>query len=137
MTANTDPHSPPKDSAQPPAGNPADRRVRARQSYSTLQWVAPCPDTGLPDPGSFQQVRCHDISRGGIAYLCQIPPTETLVVFALRSGAETNYLKARVASCVQVVEGKHMCYRVGCEFVDRVQLGAKQADAETAAQPSR
>jgi len=125
MTADTKPNSPPDDSAPPPGENPANRRERVRQPYRMLQWVAPCPVTGLPDPSSFQQVHCQDISRSGIAYRSQIPPLDKFVVFALRNGARTTYLKARVANCARVVEATHGYYRVGCEFIDRVQLEDK------------
>ncbi len=96
-----------------------------------MQWVAPCPPSGLPDPGSFQQVHCHDISPCGISYDVATPPTATDLFFALRSGLHTTYLKARVINCAQVLEGTSLIFRIGCEFVERVQIAeAKPAPAE-------
>jgi hypothetical protein len=112
-------HEPP---AQPHEADPADRRARQRQPFLSLQWVAPCPQSGLPDPGSFQQVHCHDISPRGISYDVAAPPTATNLIFALKSGPHTTYLKAHVVNCAEVVEGTKLFFRIGCEFVDRLQV---------------
>jgi PilZ domain len=105
-----------------------DRRNRSRQTYRILQWMAPCREGELPDPGSFRQVRCHDISCGGISYYCKEPPLEKFIVFFLRAGERGIYVQARVANCIHVVEGQQATFRIGCEFLTRLQLPSDGAE---------
>lgn len=119
-------HEPP---AQRQGADPVERRTHPRQSFLSLQWVAPCPESGLPDPGSFQQVHCHDISPCGISYDVAAPPTATDLIFALKSGPHTTYLKARVVNSAQMVEGTSLIFRIGCEFVERLQVAGVKPTA--------
>ena len=115
-----------------------DRRNRSRQTYRILQWMAPCREGELPDPGSVRQVRCHDLSCGGISYYSKEPPLEKFLVFFLRAGERGMYVQARVANCMHVVEGQGPMFRIGCEFINRLQLPSGEVEeptleAETAA----
>jgi hypothetical protein len=116
-------------SAQPHDADPAVRRAHQRHPFLSLQWVAPCPQSGLPDPGSFQQVHCHDISACGISYDVAAPPTATDLIFALKSGPHTTYLKAHVVNSVQVVEGTSVTFRIGCEFIERMEVAGVKPTA--------
>ena len=120
-------------------GVQGNRRNRERRTYRVLQWVAGCPDEGLPKRKAFRQVRCHDISRGGLSYYTEQPPLDELLVVGLGSGGQTTYLKCRVANCVRVDE-TNGAFRVGCEFICRVELPVADqptADANTAASAAR
>jgi hypothetical protein len=121
--------------AASPAGESAastalDRRNRSRQTYRILQWMAPCREGELPDPGTFRQVRCHDISCGGISYYSKEPPLEKFLVFFLRAGERGIYVQARVANCVHVIEGQQATFRIGCEFLTRLQLPSDEHDEQ-------
>ncbi len=114
----------------------ADRRHRSRQNYRILQWMAPCREGELPDPGSFRQVRCHDVSCGGISYYSKEPPLEKFLVFFLRIGDRGVYVQARVANCMQVIEGKQTTFRIGCEFLNRLELHAEDGGETKAMFPA-
>jgi hypothetical protein len=111
----------------------ANRRHRSRQNYRILQWMAPCREGEMPDPGSFRQVRCHDVSCGGISYYSKEPPLEKFLVFFLRIGERGIYVQARVANCMQVIDGQQTTFRIGCEFLTRLELHAEEAGETNAA----
>jgi PilZ domain-containing protein len=98
------------------------RRGSDRKSYRVLQGVAPCPNGRLPDSSMFHQVHCYDISRGGISFYTSQPLLDEYVVVALRNGPRAIYVKARVANCIRVSDGHGATFRVGCEFVVRVEI---------------
>jgi hypothetical protein len=102
-------------------GQPKNRRNRERRSYRVVQWVAVCPDDGLPESKAFRQVRCDDISRSGISFYTDQPPLDELLIIALGGGAQTTYLKCRVSNCIRIDESLG-AFRIGCEFVCRVEL---------------
>lgn len=105
----------------PPESTLGERRERDRVPYHELQWVAPY-DGGplLPDRKRFRQVRCCDISRQGIAFYTSDAPLDDFMVIALRTRAETVYIKARVAHSSQIGRGQQCKFKVGCEFVARI-----------------
>ena len=48
-----------------------DNRTRPRREFSYEQLVAVVADGKMPSPADFARVPCEDISRGGIAFLCE------------------------------------------------------------------
>lgn len=111
------------------------RRQRERRDYRTLQWVAPCTEEGLPDRRSYRQVKCHDISRGGLSYFTDRPPLDEFLVVALGKGPETIYLKCKVSNCVRVDE-RDGAFRIGCEFIERLELPPANRPGSTEAAKS-
>lgn len=102
-------------------GQVDNRRKRERREYRLLQWVAPCQESNLPVRNDFRQVRCHDISRSGVSYFTDRPAIDEFLVIGLGIGPQTIYLRCKVANCVRV-DQTHGAYRIGCEFVGRVEL---------------
>ncbi|HEX3997086.1 MAG TPA: PilZ domain-containing protein [Pirellulales bacterium] len=119
-------------------GREGNRRKRERRPYHVLQWAAPWSDGSPPQPEAFRQIRCHDISRGGISYFSDRPLLDEFLIVGLAAAAEMIYLKCRVANCVRVDQASG-AFRVGCEFIERIELPpanqppANQPEATTAA----
>ena len=109
-----------------PTGSAADQRERDRQAYRVTQRIAPYSEGHLPDLSDFRPVRCHDISRGGISYYSLKPPLDEFLVVAVGTGPQTTYLTARVANCIRVEEDSDAMFRVGCEFLTRVDIPAEK-----------
>lgn len=101
-----------------------DRRGRRRAQYRQRALVAPARESGLPQPGDFFDVMCHDISANGIAFLLPQPPEASYYVMALRKGSETTFMRVAVARTapVEVDGGKWIL--VGCSFAGRVEFAA-------------
>jgi len=102
-------------------GQGDNRRKRDRRPYRVLQWAAPCPEAGLPKPKAYRQIRCDDISRAGVSYFTNQPPLHEFLIIGLGTGAATIYVECRVANCVRV-DQPGGAFRIGCEFVKRVEL---------------
>jgi hypothetical protein len=102
-------------------GQDSNRRKRERRDFRYLQWAAPCQEDTLPDRRSFRQVRCSDISRGGMSYYTDRPPLDEFLVVGLGTSKETIWLRCKVANCVRVDEDKG-AFRIGCEFIERLDL---------------
>jgi len=68
------------------------RRSWERMPYPTLQPLGPYGSWGLPKKEMFFDVRCHDISRGGISFFLPEPPEFQLAVMALgRTGGLKHF----------------------------------------------
>jgi diguanylate cyclase (GGDEF)-like protein len=103
-----------------------------RQPFSEKQFIAPyCGHGPLPEQEEFQAVQCHDLSAGGLSYLCDEPPDFQKFVVRLGKGLETCYVVARVANVVDIGTPDQPRYRVGCCFVERLG-GTKTAAAPAA-----
>lgn len=105
-----------------------------RRPFTEQQRVAAYDGSGvLPDESAFREVRCHDLSAGGISFLCVDPPDCQTVVVQLGKGAEVRYMIARVAHIAAVGESADAQFRVGCSFVERLHPApAAVADADLA-----
>ena len=92
-----------------------------RQPFNEKQYIAPYAGQGaLPAPDSFRAVQCHDLSAGGLSFLCDEPPDFQKFVVRLGKAAETYYVVARVANIVEIGTSEQPRYRVGCSFMERV-----------------
>ena len=100
----------------------AERRIRQRRSYPTVQMVAPYQEGRLPSREMFRQVACYDLSTGGMAYYAKTPPATDRIVVALASQAETLYLTAAVCHSRPVEPSGSSRFLVGCRFLGRVYL---------------
>ncbi|MDZ4821778.1 MAG: PilZ domain-containing protein [Planctomycetota bacterium] len=109
------------------AGQAADRRQNPRSTHRVFQWIAPCIDGRLPDQSMFYQVRCLDISTGGLAFLStrEMRDGEELIV-ALGTTDDAVYMRSRVIQCQPFEDSVANLYRIGCEFVERYQARTKE-----------
>ncbi|HET6883170.1 MAG TPA: GGDEF domain-containing protein [Pirellulales bacterium] len=99
----------------------SDRRRQPRRPFPSYQAVAPLVDGKLPHKDSFRQVRCHDISPGGIAYLTPKAPEHASIVVALGLAPNVTYLTALIThKSTTQADGKEM-YLVGCRFTGRLE----------------
>ncbi len=103
----------------------SDRRLRERRPYEVMQQMAPCPDGKLPPLTSFRPVRCHDLSSSGVSFDTTTPPLDEFVALALGGGKDVVYLRARVANSFRVNAGGGAVFRIGCEFLNRLNPADK------------
>ena len=107
-----------------------------RLPFTEMQRMAPYHGGGeLPDEAEFREVRCHDLSAGGISFLCAEPPEAQTLVVQLGKGDNVRYMIARVAHIVAVGESAEFQFRVGCSFVERLHppgVDVAEADLVTA-----
>jgi hypothetical protein len=90
-----------------------------RRPYPTWQYVAPY-DEAMPDPSTFQDVFCHDISVGGVSYLSAEVPTDLQLCISLGNSPDWLMMEAQVANH-RAVEYKGLpMYLVGCRFTRRL-----------------
>ncbi len=102
-----------------PAGQ--ERRASPRRPHRVFQWIAPCIDGRLPDQSMFYQVNCIDISRTGMAfYVYEELPSEEVII-AIGTTADAVYVRSRVTNCARVEDSEGLRYRIGCEFVERIE----------------
>ena len=109
------------------------RRKRERRGFSYLQWAAPCQHDTLPDRRSFRQIRCSDISRGGISYYTDRPPLDEYLVMGLGKSPNIIWVRCQISNCVRVDEEKG-AFRIGCQFIERLELPTEFRPAALAAQ---
>ncbi|HEX5444085.1 MAG TPA: GGDEF domain-containing protein [Pirellulales bacterium] len=111
-----------------------------RLPFTELQRVAPYGGGGeLPDEAAFHEVRCHDLSAGGISFLCAEPPDSQSLVVQLGKGPNVRYMIARVAHIVAVGESAEARFRVGCSFIERLHppgLPAAEPELVAAGEPA-
>lgn len=95
-----------------------------RQPYNEKQYIAPYSGQArLPDPEQFRAVQCHDLSAGGLSFICDEPPDFQKFVVRLGKGDDTYYVVARVANVVDIGSAQRPRYRVGCSFLERIGGG--------------
>lgn len=94
-----------------------------RQPFHEKQYIAAYNGEGpLPGASQFRAVQCHDLSAGGLSFVCDEPPDFQKFVVRLGKAPETHYVVARVANVVEVGTAERRQYRVGCSFLERVGL---------------
>lgn len=105
-----------------------------RQPFKEKQYIAPYTGQGpLPEADDFRAVHCHDLSAGGLSFFSDEPPDFQRFVVRLGTVCEQYYVVARVANVVDVGTSGYPRYRVGCSFLERLEvsggLGAFPAKA--------
>jgi PAS domain-containing protein len=109
------------DATVPADATGPERRQLARRAYPYFQRIAYILNGQLPPRKSFREVRCHDISLGGICYFSKNRPESGLVVVALGSPPRLDYIVAEVVYAAPIdLDGRHM-YKVGCKFTGRAR----------------
>jgi PilZ domain-containing protein len=116
-----------EDETQVGGATTSNRRRRKRLPYEVMQRMAPCPDGKLPPLSTFQQIRCHDLSQSGLSFDTKTPILDEFIVLALGRGKETVFIRARVANSFPVKLGAGSAFRVGCEFLNRLEPGSQPA----------
>jgi hypothetical protein len=124
-----------------------ERRKRAREPFPAIQRIAPYSGSGVPDEKEFFEVRCRDISNGGVSFLTPGRPDFDSLVIGFTTAPDTiTYIAAEVAHCTDVLvypsgrvqpasdrtansgctdfddEAPEFMVQVGCRFTQRLEL---------------
>ena len=97
----------------------SERRQSERHGYPSIQKLAPCDLSQLPETLVFRDARFHDISRGGVSFFWTAPPDFEFVAISLGDGRRSVAVMARVVRHRPIV-GLQNEYLVCCEFVRRL-----------------
>ncbi len=108
-----------------PAGSAGDRRKRPRRAFNFQQRIAAVTGGRLPDPRTFMEVKCHDISSGGFSFLLANPPGHSTYVVALGVAPAAIYVLAKVVHTRAMTTGGPTNYVVGCQYTGRADYENK------------
>ena len=97
-----------------------ERRGHERLDYNSIQLVAPCDGKNLPTQAEFLQVHCVDLSERGICFAMSQQPTHGWFVVAL-GAVPFVFVKAKVCTTTEVGNNGATEFRVGCEFVAKIE----------------
>jgi hypothetical protein len=106
-------------SATPLGGGDEDRRRSPRSNYPAIQLLAPFDGHLPPSKIDFCQVRCYDISQGGLSFLWPEPPAFRYLVIGLDSTLGRVWVKAQVMRH-RPIAGLNGEFHVSCRFLGRV-----------------
>ncbi|GAB6167082.1 hypothetical protein JCM19992_30820 [Thermostilla marina] len=99
-----------------------ERRSSPRLAFPYTQRIAPVFGGVIPSRRRFFEVRCRDISAGGISFLLESPPEFESLVVALGHPPAESFFTARVVRVQECREGDKTWILVGCRFTGRVYL---------------
>jgi PAS domain S-box-containing protein len=102
-----------------PAGPSGERRKRPRRAFNFQQRIAAVTGGRLPDPRTFMEVNCHDISSGGFSFVLANPPGHPTYVVALGVAPAVIYVLAKVVHTRAMTTGGRTSYIVGCQYTGR------------------
>ena len=104
-----------------PAGN-LDQRSSPRKEYGYRQSIAPITFYGMPSLDDLVEVKCKDISGGGMSFYAESPPTYKRVLVCLGPPSDYHYFLAEVVRISLEKKRGGGRYIVGCHFVKRIYL---------------
>jgi PAS domain S-box-containing protein len=104
-----------------PEGSDGDRRKRPRRAFNFRQRIAAVTGGRLPDPRTFSEVVCNDISSGGFSFVTPTPPGHSTYVVALGVPPSVMYVLAKVIHTRAVTAGGQTNYVVGCQYTGRAE----------------
>lgn len=114
---------PAEPTAQAPGRNSAtagnNRRRSQRRIFPFYQRVAPYRGK-LPAEHEFFQVRCSDISSGGVSFILDQQPEYHEVIIELGQGNRTTRIRAEIVRMVPIEQEGQPVYLLGCQFVERL-----------------
>jgi len=97
------------------------RRSRERHPFPCDQSVAFLINQRMPFAKEFEQVRCRDLSEGGVSFYYDEPPLCNQLVLGLGLENHPSYFLCDVRHWSRV-RGAPAAYCIGCKFVRRVTL---------------
>ncbi len=100
-----------------------ERRRHPRFPFPAVQHVAPYVHGEIPPATAFRPVECYDISCGGLSYYLNQPPIVKDVLLALKIRGEVKLLSAHIVRTIAILTDEGLKYRVGCQFVGRLDTG--------------
>ena len=92
------------------------QRRSLRRPFACKQRIAPYASP-LPDPSTFREVMCRDISTSGFSFLSTTDPEFTELIIELGVPPNSIYVVARVARVSQLPDNGGLV--VGCQFTGR------------------
>jgi|GEM_PF-6480633 len=94
-----------------------------RYQFSCTQQAAPwAPGAPFPAPADFQDVKCRDVSAGGISFLWPDSPEFEYVVMTISTTGTPIYMAAQIVHSRAVFMFGEVGYLVGCKFIKRLSV---------------
>ncbi len=98
-----------------------ERRTSERRRFPRIQPVAACDGARPPTLDMFADVRCYDISNGGISFLWPQKPEFEYAVIGLGTVSERIWLKTRLVRQFPI-EGLDGEFLACCQFIGRISM---------------
>jgi hypothetical protein len=102
------------------AADCGENRTSGRSHFPAIQMLGPCGDWGLPQRHMFFEVRCCDLSQGGISFFLTRAPTFEFAVIGLGKEPNISYFLIQPKHFREHGEDRNQ-YLVGCKFLGRVR----------------
>ena len=99
----------------------AERRKSQRRPCQTILLLGPYGSWGLPTHRMFCEVRCHDLSQGGVSFFLPRPPTFEFAVIGLGKRPNISYFLIRLTHFREHIDVEKQ-YLVGGNFIQRVKI---------------
>ena len=100
-----------------------------RRPYDTCQNIAFFSDA-LPAAHEFEQVQCNDLSVDGVSFFLNRLPDQERVVISLGTAPKLMFMTARIVNERLVYKDGRAAYRIGCQFLNRVEPPRYQWNTE-------
>jgi len=102
-----------------------ERRDSPRRAYPYVQLIAPIIDNQPPDPSSFREVMCRDISSGGVSFLSRVKLTHDRWVIAFGTPPLLTYVTAEIVHQTPMMIDNKPQIVIGCRYTGRIQYPSK------------
>ena len=99
-----------------------ERRSSPRVNFECEQRIAPRYQDRTPVKREFFDVKCRDLSTGGISFVLDWKPDFEYLVVALGHGVSPDYLTAKVVRITRSKDESGQIYIVGCRFTGRIHV---------------
>jgi diguanylate cyclase (GGDEF)-like protein len=86
-----------------------------------IQRIAPRLRNVIPPASALFEVECENVSGAGMSFFVPEPPDYQHLVVELKIGKEQFYVAAVIKSFREVSVGETRRYRVGCQFLRRIE----------------
>ena len=80
-----------------------EQSAHPRESFDTIQRIAPGHAHRVPPPSAFREVRCHDLTQSGFSFLLPERPTFDSLVAAFGRPPREIFVAAEVLRCRDVL----------------------------------
>jgi PAS domain S-box-containing protein len=97
-------------------------RRSSRVGFQYRQRIASMTGEGIPSEDEYFEVKCKDISCGGISFYLDDRPDFKLLMVGLGCPPRLAYISAKVVRVAEETVGGRTRWLVGCRFLGRIEL---------------
>lgn len=107
-------------------------RDSRRYHFDSVQQIAPYRNGVIPIGSQFRQYHCEDLSSTGFAYIATERPDYEQVVVSFGAADDPYFRTATIVNCSVIGDPERPLHRVGCVFVDRIDMDSLHENGDGA-----